>query len=351
MKNSEIFKHLPKGSNYFLISNLKNIHFLTGFTGDWAVLLLSKRRSHLLTDSRFTEQAEKETNLCDIVTIKKPFPLYLKSLIKKTRKIAFEADNLRYASFIKIKKSIPGRNFIPTNSIIEKFRMLKTDNEIKKIQKAAQIADLAFSKICNIIKPGLREIEIASELEYILRSNGSTAHPFPTIALTSSNTSLPHGQPGMRKIKKGDLFLLDYGATHKGYNSDITRTVVVGKATSKQKKIYNIVLKAQMAALNALKPGIKLKDIDKIARDIISEAGYGENFGHGLGHGLGLDIHESPSVSYRSKDTIKKGMVFTIEPGIYIPRWGGVRIEDDVAIAKSGVKILTKSPKSELMEI
>jgi len=349
--SSEIFKHLPKGSNYFVITNLKNIQFLSGFTGDWAILILSKKKSYLLTDSRFTEQAAKETRGCDIITVKKPFPSYLKSIIKKTKKVAFESNNLHYGSYRKIKKSLPGRKFIPTSGIIEKFRMLKTTEEIEKISKAAKIVDLGFSKICNSIKVGVREIEIASELEYILRSDGSTAHPFPTIALTSSNSSLPHGQPGMRKIKKGDLFLLDYGATYKGYVSDITRTVVVGKATKKQKKIYNTVLKAQMAAINAIKVGMKLNDIDKTARDIITEAGYGEHFGHGLGHGIGLDIHESPSVSYRSKDIVEEGMVFTVEPGIYIPKWGGVRIEDDVAIVNNKVRILTKSQKTKLIEI
>lgn len=351
MNNSKIFNYLPKGTSYFLVTNLKNIQFLTGFTGDWAIVLLSKRRNHLLTDSRFTEQAEKETKGYDIITIKKPFTSYLRALIKKAKKVAFESDNLRYSSYRKIKKNLPRRNFIPTNGVIERFRMIKTSEEIKKISKAAKIADLSFSEILSFIKVGVREIDIASEFEYILRRNGSTAHPFSTIAVTSVNTSLPHGQPGMRKIKKGDFFLLDFGATYRGYVSDMTRTVVVGKAIKKQKKIYNIVLEAQMAAINSVRIGIKLKDIDKTARDIIKEAGYGENFGHGLGHGIGLEVHEAPGVSYRSKEKVTKGMVFTIEPGIYIPKWGGVRIEDDVAIINNKVKILTKSPKEKLIEV
>ncbi|TES92897.1 MAG: aminopeptidase P family protein [Candidatus Cloacimonadota bacterium] len=351
VKNREIFEHLQKGSNYFLITNLKNIQFITGFSGDWAVLLLSKNRTHLLTDSRFTEQAGKETTKCNIITIKKPFTSYLKTLIKKRKKIAFESAHLHYELYRKIKRSLSGRSFIPVSGIIERLRMFKTSAEIQKISKAAKIADLAFSKILGFIKVGVREIEIASELEYILRSNGSTAHPFPTIALTSTNSSLPHGQPGMRKIKMGDLFLLDFGATYKGYVSDITRTVVVGKTTKKQEKIYNIVLKAQMAAIKCIKPDMQLKELDKTARDIIIEAGYGENFGHGLGHGIGLEVHESPGVSFRSKDIVGNGMVFTIEPAIYIPEWGGVRIEDDIAILNNRVKILTKSPKEKLIEV
>jgi Xaa-Pro aminopeptidase len=346
-----IFKKLPKGSSYFLITHIKNIQFLTGFTGDWAILILSKRSSYLLTDPRFTEQAKKETSGCNLIIVKKTFTSYLKSVIKKSKKVAFESSHLHYSTFKKIKKSLPGRKFVPTNDIVEKLRMFKNKKEIDKIIKAAKIADLAFSKIQKSIKVGVREIDIASELEYILRINGSEGHPFPTIALTSSNSSLPHGQPGMKKVRRGDFFLLDYGATHKGYVSDITRTVVVGKPTQKQKKIYNIVLRAQMAAIDSVKMGIKLKDVDKAARDIISEAGYRDNFGHGLGHGIGLEVHESPGVSYRSKEKVENGMVFTVEPGIYIPKWGGVRIEDDIAIYDNKVKILTKSPKTKLIEV
>jgi Xaa-Pro aminopeptidase len=351
VKQSEIFTHLPRETSYFLITNLKNIQFLTGFSGDWAVLVLSKKKRFLITDSRFTEQATRETEKCDIITVKRSLSHHLKSIIRKSKKVAFEANDLRYSQYRRIKKHLQGRRFTPTIGIIARLRMIKTPQEIKNITKAATIADYAFGKIRKSIRIGVRELDIASELEYILRQNGSEAHPFPTIAISSANTSLPHGQPGMRKVKKGDLFLLDYGATYKGYCSDITRTVVVGKATKKQKNIYSLVLRAQRAALNAIKPGGSLKDIDKTARDIIAGEGFGKNFGHGLGHGIGLEVHEYPNVSYRSKDRVQNGMVFTIEPGIYIPRWGGIRIEDDVAIVKGEKKILTKSPKSTLIEV
>lgn len=351
MKKSEIFTLLPKDTSYFLITNLKNIQFLTGFSGDWAMLILSKKKSYLITDSRFTEQAERETDDCTIITIKKTLSGHLKTLIKKSKKIAFEANDLNFGQYRRIKKHLPGRRFSPTTGIVTRLRMIKSSKEIKNITKAAMIADTAFRKIKKSIKTGVSEIDIASELEYILRRNGSKAHPFPTIAITSANTSLPHGQPGMRKIKKGDLFLLDFGASYNGYCSDITRTVVVGKATKRQKKIYSLVLKAQLAALNAIKLGVPFKEIDKAARDIIREGGYEKNFGHGLGHGIGLEVHEYPSVSYRSTDSVQNGMVFTIEPGIYIPRWGGIRIEDDIAIVKGKVRILTRSPKLKLTEI
>jgi len=351
VKNINIFKYLPEKTNYFLITNLKNIRYLSGFSGDWAVVLLSKRKRYIITDSRFTEQTEKQTSGFEIITIKKQLSFYLKQLIQKSKKVAFESDNLLYSSYRKIRKSLPGRNLVPTSSVIEKFRMIKTPLEIKKITKAAEIGDLSLSEILKSIKIGVREIDIASEFEYILRKNGSTAHPFPTIAITSVNTSLPHGQPGMRKIKKGDFFLFDFGATYGGYVSDMTRTVVIGKASKKQKNIYKLVLKAQISAINAIKVGIKLSDIDGIARNIIDEAGYGENFGHGLGHGIGLEVHEAPGLSHRSKEKVVPGMVFTIEPGIYLPNWGGVRIEDDIAVYRNKINILTKSPKQRLLEL
>lgn len=351
MNSINLFKNLPKKTNYFLITNLKNIRYLSGFSGEWAVILLSKKKQYFLTDSRFTEQALKETSGFEIITIIKPLTIYLKQLIGKSKNVAFEADNLRYSSFTAIRKKLAGRKFVPTSGIIEKQRMIKTQEEIKKISKAAIIADKSYSEILKSLKPGLKEIDIASEFEYILRKNGSEAHPFPTIAITSANTSLPHGQPGMRKIKKGDFFLLDFGATYKGYVSDMTRTVVIGKATQKQKKIYDIVLRAQMSAIKTVKLGMKLSAVDSSARNIIKEAGYGDNFGHGLGHGIGLEVHEAPGVSYRSKETVRAGMVFTIEPGIYIPKWGGVRIEDDIAIYDNKISILTKSPKEKLMEL
>ncbi len=351
MKNSEVFKYLPKSIHYFLITSPKNIRFLTGFTGDWSVLLLSRRNKYLLTDSRFTEQAEKESSDCIIVAVTKTISNSLKSLIRKTKKVAFEENSLRYGQYREIKKILKQRSFIPTSGIVDRFRLLKTKNEISYLSKAAKIADIGFREICKSIRTGKKEIEIASELEYILRRNGSTAHPFPTISITSANTSLPHGQPGMKKIKRGDLFLLDFGATYNGYCSDITRTVVVGKATKKQQKIYSLVLSAQLAALKTIEPGKKLKEVDRVARECIARAGYEKNFGHGLGHGIGLEVHEAPGVSSRSKDVITDGMVFTIEPGIYIPNWGGVRIEDDVAIVNKKVRILTCSPKMELMEL
>ncbi len=348
MKIPDIFKHLPKGSHYFFISNLKNIRYLTGFTGDWAVLLLSKRSIRLYTDSRFTEQAEKEAKNCSIITIRKPFATYLKSAIAQGKTVAFESPHLNHAQYLNLKKFLRHRKLVGASGVIERFRMIKTREEIESIKQAARIADIGFKKICTFMKPGRTELEVAAKLEYLLRKHGSSGHPFPTIALASARTSLPHGQPGKKKIRKGDLFLVDFGATYEGYCSDITRTVVIGKPSKKQKAIYDIVLRAQQAAIAGIKEGVPLKDIDKIARDTIAEAGHARHFGHGLGHGIGLNVHESPSVSTRSKDSVAEGMVFTVEPGIYIPGWGGIRIEDDIAIINGTPHLITKSPKSHL---
>jgi Xaa-Pro aminopeptidase len=312
------------------------------------MLLVSKRGMKLYTDSRFTEQAEKETHQCRIITITKPFATYLKTAIRAGSTVAFESSDLRHAQYRNIRKFLRGRKFLPALGVVERFRMIKNRKEISHIKQAAKIADTAFRKICTFIRTGVTELAVAAELEYILRKNGSSGHPFPTIAIASANTALPHGQPGARRIKKGDLFLFDFGATYKGYCSDITRTVVVGKPRKKQEAVYHTVLRAQRAAIESIQPGMKLKEVDKVARDIITEAGYGKHFGHGLGHGIGLNVHEFPSVSFRSKDSVTEGMVFTIEPGIYIPGWGGVRIEDDIAIINGKAQVLTKSPKSRL---
>jgi len=209
---------------------------------------------------------------------------------------------------------------------------------------------LAFSRILNYIQPGIRENEIAAELEYQMKVLGAEKYAFDTIVASGYRSSLPHGIATDKKVKKGELITMDFGAKYQGYHSDITRTVVLGKATSRQKKIYNLVLKAQKAGCAYVKAGLTGKQVDAKARSIISKVGFGKYFGHGLGHGLGTVVHDSPSVSTMSKDIVKSNMVVTIEPGIYIPQWGGVRIEDDLVIKKNKSVILNKAPK-ELIEL
>ena len=229
--------------------------------------------------------------------------------------------------------------------MIEKLRMIKTDDEIRTIRRAAEIADEAFSHILTFIKPGVTELEVSNELEFFMRRLGASESSFDTIVASGKRSALPHGVATGKTIENGDMVTLDFGALYDGYVSDITRTVAVGEPTEELKKIYHIVLEAQMRACSALKPGMTGKEADAVARDYIKDHGYGEAFGHSTGHGIGLEVHEGPGLSFRSDTVLKPGMVVTVEPGIYVPGLGGVRIEDDVLITEDGCELLTSSPK------
>ena len=220
--------------------------------------------------------------------------------------------------------------------------MIKYPEEIDFIRKSASIADEAFQYICNYIKPGLSEKEIAIELEMKMKKQGASALSFEPIVASGVRSALPHGVASDKKLEKGDLLVLDFGCIYNGYCSDMTRTVILGKANQRQKEIYDIVLHAQMSALESIQPYILSKEVDKVARDIITQKGYGNNFGHGLGHGVGLEIHETPKLSPSGEMQLEKDMVITVEPGIYIPGFGGIRIEDLVVITDKGKEILSK---------
>jgi len=239
---------------------------------------------------------------------------------------------------------------VPTENLVESISIKKEQNEIEKIKKAISITEQVFYEILDFVKPQAKEQDIAAEIEYRFKKYGSSAPFFETIVASGKRSALPHGVASGKKIEKGDLVTLDMGAVYDGYTADLTRTVVVGKANKRQKEVYNIVLKAQKQALSKVKPKIRACDLDKVARDVIKRAGYGKYFGHGLGHGIGGIIHEGPAVNPRNQQLLEPGMVITVEPGIYIPNWGGVRIEDDVLITKRGCEVLTKAEK-KLIEV
>jgi Xaa-Pro aminopeptidase len=234
---------------------------------------------------------------------------------------------------------------VPVNSIVEDLRMYKDEHEIQIMQEAADLADLTFSHMLTYLRPGLTEREVALEIEFFIRKNGGTSTSFNSIIASGERSALPHGVASDRVIGNNEFVKMDFGAYYKGYCSDITRTVAMGTVSAKHKEIYDIVLEAQLATLAGLKPGITGKQGDALARDIIERYGYGDKFGHGTGHGLGMEVHEQPRLSKLSDTVLEPGMVVTVEPGIYLPGFGGVRIEDDVVITDSGIRILTKSTK------
>jgi len=335
-----------------LVTEINHVRYLTGYSGSNGMVLLLPPKAYFFTDFRYKVQAHKEVKNCAIVIAEQALTSELPKIPKLNKKIriGLEAEFVTLSLQEKLKDLLPKAVFKSTEKLIESLSVIKDMDEIKKIKKAVKISEKAYNEILNLIKPGVKEKDIALELEYKMKSYGAESSAFDIIVASGQRSSMPHGIASEKKLKKGDFITIDFGCFYQGYTSDITRTVVLGKANEKQKIIYNIVLDAQLAACKAVKPGFTCSRLDGVAREIIMKAGYGDNFGHGLGHGIGLIVHDDPKLNARSSETLKANMVFTIEPGIYIPNWGGVRIEDDVLVTSSGGQILSKLPK-ELIEL
>lgn len=335
-----------------LVTEINHVRYLSGFSGSNGMVILAPPKAYFLTDFRYLVQAQKEVKGCTVIIADRELTSELPKLPVFSKKIRVGVE----AAFVSLKLQgllkdlLPKADFRPTEKLIESLAITKDSEEIRKIKKAVRIADQAFSETLKYVKPGVKEKDIAIELEYNMRFQGADASAFDIIVASGQRSSMPHGKASGKKLRKGDFVTLDFGAVYQGYTSDITRTVVLGKATAKQKKIYDIVLTAQKKGCKAAKPGLACSRLDGVVREVIMKSGYGDNFGHGLGHGIGMIVHDHPTLNPRSTDILREGMVVTIEPGIYIPNWGGVRIEDDVLITASGGQILTKSPK-DLLEL
>jgi Xaa-Pro aminopeptidase len=332
-----------------VITDLANMRYLVGYSGDNGILLITKNRSLFFTDFRYQEQSRREIrNAVTRIRNRDLYAVFPVEELKGIKRLGFETESLTHRNYLKIKKQIKKIKFVPCENWVYLLRSVKDNEELKLIRKAAAISDAVFTKILKRIKPGVYEKDLAAELDYLITRQAEIA--FPTIVGAGRNGALPHYQPGMKKLKKGEPVVFDFGTRYQGYCSDMTRTVFVGKADARGKKIYSIVLAAQQKALDAIKPGEKAMDIDAKARNYITEKGYGEKFGHGLGHGVGLMVHEGPALAKTSQAILKHNQVVTVEPGIYLPDWGGVRIEDLVRVTKDGYENFTKSTK-ECLEI
>jgi len=346
----EKIREIITDSDYdsLLIDSNVNRFYLTNFTGSSGRVLFTPKEQYFITDFRYTEQARKQTSGYQIKEFNQDILESINEILKDdgVKKLGFEAKSVNYYHFNEYKNKFDNIELIPTEDLIKNMRMYKEEKEIKLIKKAIEISDKGFKHILEFIKPGLTEKEVALELEYYQKKMGGDKIAFDFIVASGKRSSMPHGVASDKIIKENDIVTIDFGTYYKGYCSDMTRTFVVGKASSKQREIYNVVLKAQLTVIDQIKAGMSGVEVDKIARDIIKEAGYGDNFGHGLGHGIGVEVHEGPTVSYRSKDMIKENCVVTDEPGIYIKDWGGVRIEDDLLINKDGCEVLNSSPKN-----
>lgn len=336
-----------------LISNGNNMRYVSGFAGETGYIYISEKRHAVVTDFRYTIQAEMEADGYEVITIGNGgYEETLNNILKEEKigRLGFEAEDMLYANYSSLKDKLLVDELVPIGSEITAMRRIKTANELEMIKKAEAIGDQVFIEILDYLQPGMTEIEVAARIEYLLKLKGAQGISFNAIVASGINSSMPHAVPSHKKIEKGDFLTMDFGCIYEGYCSDMTRTIVIGKASQKQKEVYETVLKAQLAALDFIKAGLKGKEVDKVARDIIYQAGYEGCFGHGLGHSVGLFIHENPRLSMLEEDVLEEGMVETVEPGIYIKGFGGVRIEDLVVVTKEGHENYTFSEK-KLIEL
>jgi Xaa-Pro aminopeptidase len=338
------------GVDALLITNGHSIRYMTGFTGTAGVAIISKNDAMFITDFRYTEQAASQIKDYRIVQHKKTIIEEIATQVTDMgiNSLGFEKNDVTYSDFELYKQAIQA-DLVPLSGLVEKIRLIKTDEEISIIKAACRIADEAYEYILTYIKPGMTELDVSNELEFFMRKKGATSSSFDIIVASGTRSALPHGVATDKVIENGDFVTLDFGALYNGYISDTTRTLAVGEPSDKLKEIYQVVLDSQLLALEKVKPGMTGKEADAIARDYIASKGYGEAFGHSLGHGIGLEVHEGPGLSFRSDIVLEPGMVITIEPGIYLPNIGGVRIEDDALVTENGLEKLTHSTKELLI--
>ena len=326
------------------VCGVPNVAYLTGTKGSDCALYVTQTEAWIITDFRYREMAQGlvwlqfyETDAQHRTTD------FINARSEKI--IGLEKDRIQLSAYLDLTDKCPEKEFLPLEDLILDLREIKDEFEVEATRKACSIAVEAFDHMCGYLRPGLTEKEAAAELEHFMKTHGADDLSFDTILITGAKTSLPHGVPGDGVIKEGDFVTMDYGCKVDGYCSDETRTVAIGKPTQEMIDVYNIVLEAQLAACDNIKAGITGKEADRLARDVIEKAGYGEYFGHGLGHGTGLEIHESPRYSPMWDRQIKAGTIVSIEPGIYLPKKFGVRIEDLALVTETGIINFVNAPK------
>lgn len=337
------------GADALLVTNFVNVTYLTGFTGDDSYLLVHGQDAGLLSDPRYTTQLEEEcpglelhirppgTSMLDLIA----------QVVQAARpgRVAIEADSMTVGLRDGIAGKLPQAALLPSAGLVEELRLTKDADEVALIRQAARFAERAFAVVRAGLRPENTEKELADELDHQMRLFGAVGCSFPSIVAVGPRAALPHARPGQSRVEESDFVLIDWGASGTLYKSDLTRVLITGKISPKLERVYRVVLSAQEAAIAAIRPGVKAQDVDSVARQIIADAGFGRQFGHGLGHGLGLEVHEAPRLAVNSSIVLRPGMVVTVEPGIYLPGWGGVRIEDDILVTRSGHEVLTNVAK------
>jgi Xaa-Pro aminopeptidase len=363
----EAFRKRLKTKNIdgFLVLNQSNRRFLSGYTGhdtgideSAGALIITRNDLILLTDSRFDVQAANEAPLYQVRCYKTGLQEHIPDILNSLgcNKLGFEGSRMSYAMYCKIKETINSNNvkteFIPADEVVDDLRVIKSDDEVDIMRKALSIAESAYTKTLAMVKPGLTETALAWELEKNMREGGAEGLSFPSIVAAGPNSALPHAIPGKRTVRENEPLLFDWGAVYEGYCSDTSRTLSVGKPDETFLKLYDILFDAQRMAIEAIRPGVSTKTVDGIARGHIGKFGYEKNFGHGLGHGVGLEIHEAPRLSPLKESILEKGMIVTVEPGIYLPEWGGIRLENMVLVTEDGAEVLnTLSYEDRIIEL
>lgn len=340
-----------QGLEALLITSPYNLRYASGFTGSAGLSLITKDKAYFITDFRYTEQAAEQAVGFEIIKHGgNPYEDVDKLLQEKDiKEVGFEKDFVTFSTYETLKNKVSA-DLKPVSGLVESLREVKEDTEVETIQEAIKITEYAFEEILNFIKPGVTEIEVANKLDFLMREKGATSVSFDTIVASGKRSAMPHGVASEKKIEQGDMITFDFGCYYKGYVSDMTRTISLGDPGEELKKIHQIVLDANLKVTEAAKPGVTGKELDAVARDYITEKGYGEQFGHSTGHGIGLEVHEGPGIHFRNEKALVEGNVITNEPGIYIPGLGGVRIEDDLLITKEGNRNLMTVSK-ELIQL
>ncbi|PEY41348.1 aminopeptidase [Bacillus cereus] len=334
------------GIDGLLITKKENRQYATGFTGSAGVVLLSATEAVFITDFRYVDQAKTQVQEAEIIMHKGNMEQEIANQTTRLniQKLGIEENNMTLKQYSSLKK-YTNIELVQVSELVETIRAIKEESEIETIKVAARIADEAFQHITGFLKPGVSEFDVRDELEFFMRKQGASSSSFNIIVASGVRSSLPHGVATNKMIENGDMVTLDFGALYNGYCSDLTRTIAVGSYSKEFEKIYDIVLEALKRGTEAIRPGESAKTIDDVTRNYITDHGYGEYFGHSTGHGVGLELHEPLRLSQESKAILQEGMVVTVEPGIYIPNWGGCRIEDDIVVTKDGYEVITKADR------
>jgi Xaa-Pro aminopeptidase len=340
------------GIQALLVSDPTNLGWLTGFTGTYGRALVTPDQALFVTDGRYTIQANEEVKDMPSKSFAPPIngEDFLAEQVSELgiKNLAFDGQTTLYSTWTTWSEKLAGVELVPSPDLFATLRLEKSEAEIAKVRRSCALADACFEHVLRLIQPGVTELDIALDIEFYFRRQGAEI-AFPSIVVSGERSARPHGKPSEKQLEIGDFVTMDFGAKLDGYCSDITRTVVVGEASARHKEVYELVLEAQIEALHAIRAGVPAKEVDRVAREILDTRDLAKYFTHGLGHGLGRVVHDTGRLSAASTDTIAAGQIWTIEPGVYIPGFGGVRIEDDIVITETGIEILTHSPKELLI--